>query len=81
MSGPERANWVRLYGTEIAADSDVIAMGPWSLLIARWLPLPPVAQLEGHEVTLAPRFPVGPPGMLAFNPATLSREWRRWLFP
>jgi glycine/D-amino acid oxidase-like deaminating enzyme len=28
----------------------VIAMGPWSVLAARWLPLPPVFGLKGHSL-------------------------------
>jgi len=46
---------VRVDGTEIAADAVVIAMGPWSILAAQWLPLPPVAGLKGYSVVLAPR--------------------------
>jgi len=37
-------------GQVIAADAVVIAMGPWSLLAARWLPLPPVFGLKGHSL-------------------------------
>ena len=46
---------VRVDGAEIAADAVVIAMGPWSILAARWLPLPAVAGLKGYSVVLAPR--------------------------
>ena len=49
---------VRIDGAEIAAEAVVIAMGPWSILAARWLPLPPVAGLKGYSVVLAPRTPV-----------------------
>jgi glycine/D-amino acid oxidase-like deaminating enzyme len=34
----------------IAADVVVIAMGPWSVLAARWLTLPPVFGLKGHSL-------------------------------
>ena len=37
-------------GEVIAADAVVIAMGPWSLLAAQWLPLPPVFGLKGHSL-------------------------------
>ncbi|HTW50312.1 MAG TPA: FAD-dependent oxidoreductase [Stellaceae bacterium] len=37
-------------GDTIAADVVVIAMGPWSVLAARWLPLPPVFGLKGHSL-------------------------------
>ena len=49
---------VRIDGAEMAADAVVIAMGPWSILAAQWLPLPPVAGLKGYSVVLAPRSPV-----------------------
>ena len=49
---------VRVDGAEIAADAAVITMGPWSILAARWLPLPPVTGLKGYSVVLAPRAPV-----------------------
>jgi glycine/D-amino acid oxidase-like deaminating enzyme len=37
-------------GETIAADAVVIAMGPWSVLAAEWLPLPPVFGLKGHSI-------------------------------
>jgi len=46
----------RVTGVEIddserlEADAVVIAMGPWSVLAARWLTLPPVFGLKGHSL-------------------------------
>jgi glycine/D-amino acid oxidase-like deaminating enzyme len=40
---------VRLNGDELKADAVVIAMGPWSILAARWMSLPPVFGLKGHS--------------------------------
>ena len=37
-------------GETIEANAVVIAMGPWSVLAARWLPLPPVFGLKGHSL-------------------------------
>ena len=37
-------------GAEVAADAVVIAMGPWSLLACRWLPLPAVHGIKGHSL-------------------------------
>jgi len=37
-------------GQPIAGDAVVIAMGPWSILAADWLPLPPVFGLKGHSI-------------------------------
>ena len=37
-------------GDTIAADVVVIAMGPWSILAAMWLPLPAIYGLKGHSL-------------------------------
>jgi glycine/D-amino acid oxidase-like deaminating enzyme len=37
-------------GGTIAADAVVIAMGPWSILATRWLPLPAVYGFKGHSL-------------------------------
>ena len=37
-------------GEALEADAVVIAMGPWSVLAAKWLPLPPVFGLKGHSL-------------------------------
>jgi glycine/D-amino acid oxidase-like deaminating enzyme len=44
------ARGVVVDGETIAADAVVIAMGPWSMLAAEWLPLPPVFGLKGHSI-------------------------------
>ena len=41
---------VMVDGEMLAADAMVIAMGPWSILAAEWLPLPPVFGLKGHSI-------------------------------
>jgi len=41
---------VRLEGEALEGDAVVIAMGPWSVLAAGWLPLPPVYGLKGHSL-------------------------------
>jgi glycine/D-amino acid oxidase-like deaminating enzyme len=45
----------RVYGVEVdgatvGGDAVVIAMGPWSILAAPWLPLPGVFGLKGHSL-------------------------------
>jgi glycine/D-amino acid oxidase-like deaminating enzyme len=45
-------NGVLVDGAPLAADAVVVAMGPWSLLACRWLPLPAVYGLKGHSVIL-----------------------------
>ncbi|MEM7043844.1 MAG: FAD-dependent oxidoreductase, partial [Pseudomonadota bacterium] len=52
-----------VHGVEIdnrlfETDAVVIAMGPWSAMAARWLPLPDVYGLKGHSVVLRPKKPV-----------------------
>jgi glycine/D-amino acid oxidase-like deaminating enzyme len=37
-------------GTIVDGDAVVIAMGPWSILAAQWLPLPAVFGLKGHSL-------------------------------
>jgi glycine/D-amino acid oxidase-like deaminating enzyme len=37
-------------GKALEADAVVIAMGPWSILAAEWLKLPPVFGLKGHSL-------------------------------
>jgi glycine/D-amino acid oxidase-like deaminating enzyme len=46
----DRVAGVEVDGETIEADAIVIAMGPWSALATRWLPLPPVFGLKGHSV-------------------------------
>lgn len=41
---------VAVDGEPLAGDAVVIAMGPWSVLAARWLPLPAIYGLKGHSL-------------------------------
>ena len=45
-----RATGVEVDGAVIEGDAIVIAMGPWSILAALWMPLPPVFGLKGHSL-------------------------------
>jgi glycine/D-amino acid oxidase-like deaminating enzyme len=48
---PARITGVEVDGSDIVeADAVVIAMGPWSILAAQWLPLPAVFGLKGHSL-------------------------------
>ena len=47
--GPRVAG-VEVDGETIEGDAVVIAMGPWSILAAQWLPLPAVYGLKGHSL-------------------------------
>jgi glycine/D-amino acid oxidase-like deaminating enzyme len=40
-------------GDVVEGDAVVIAMGPWSILAARWLPLPAVIGYKGHSLVFA----------------------------
>jgi glycine/D-amino acid oxidase-like deaminating enzyme len=45
-----RVRGVRADGEDTLADAVVIAMGPWSMMAAAWLPLPRVFGLKGHSL-------------------------------
>jgi glycine/D-amino acid oxidase-like deaminating enzyme len=45
-----RVRGVEVDGETVAGDAVVIAMGPWSILAARWLPLAGVYGLKGHSL-------------------------------
>jgi glycine/D-amino acid oxidase-like deaminating enzyme len=45
-----RASGVEIGGELLEGDAVVIAMGPWSILAALWLPLPAVFGLKGHSL-------------------------------
>ena len=45
-----RAIGVEVDGEIVEGDAVVIAMGPWSILAARWLPLPAVFGPKGHSL-------------------------------
>jgi glycine/D-amino acid oxidase-like deaminating enzyme len=47
-------------GELIEGDAVVIAMGPWSALAARWVPIPMVYGLKGHSVILRNPRPISP---------------------
>lgn len=41
---------VEIDGKVVEGDAVVIALGPWSILAAEWLPMPPVFGLKGHSL-------------------------------
>jgi glycine/D-amino acid oxidase-like deaminating enzyme len=45
-----RVAGVDVDGETVAGDAVVVAMGPWSMLAAAWLPLPAVFGLKGHSL-------------------------------
>jgi glycine/D-amino acid oxidase-like deaminating enzyme len=45
-----RANGVEVDGEVVEGDAVVVAMGPWSILAALWLPLPAIFGLKGHSL-------------------------------
>ena len=46
----KRATGAVIDGKETTADAVLIAMGPWSILACRWLPLPGTFGLKGHSL-------------------------------
>jgi glycine/D-amino acid oxidase-like deaminating enzyme len=59
-----RVEGVEVDGQILEADAIVIAMGPWSLLAAAWLPLPAVYGLKGHSLIFETEYKV--PGEALF---------------
>ena len=49
-SATGRVRGVRTHAEDMTADAVVIAMGPWSVRAAGWLPLPRVFGLKGHSL-------------------------------
>ena len=45
-------------GRSLAADAAVLAMGPWSIVAAAWVDLPPVYGLKGHSIIFRPTEPL-----------------------
>ena len=56
--GQGQVRGVRVDGQLLPADMVVIAMGPWSGMVAPCLSLPPVWGLKGHSITLQPSTPI-----------------------
>jgi glycine/D-amino acid oxidase-like deaminating enzyme len=55
-AGDDRVTTVeRAGGPPIEADAIVLAIGPWSLVAATWVSMPPVYGLKGHSIVLRPR--------------------------
>jgi glycine/D-amino acid oxidase-like deaminating enzyme len=52
-------------GRDIPADAVIIAMGPWSVLAARWLPMPAVYGLKGHSIVFRPKATLPPEAVFA----------------
>jgi glycine/D-amino acid oxidase-like deaminating enzyme len=53
-----RVHGVCVDGVTIDADAVVVAMGPWSTLATKWLPLPPIMGEKGASIVLQPSAPV-----------------------
>jgi glycine/D-amino acid oxidase-like deaminating enzyme len=49
-SSGESVVGVQVDGAELLGDAVVVAMGPWSILAAAWLPMPAVFGLKGHSI-------------------------------
>jgi len=41
-------------GESVAADAVILALGPWSLMAAAWLPIAPIYGLKGHSIIYRP---------------------------
>jgi glycine/D-amino acid oxidase-like deaminating enzyme len=59
-SGDGRVTGVLVDGEAIPGHAVVLAMGPWSVLAARWLPLPAIYGLKGHSLVFRNPRPISP---------------------
>jgi glycine/D-amino acid oxidase-like deaminating enzyme len=72
---------VEVDGEAIGGDAAVIALGPWSILAAAWLPLPGVFGLKGHSLVFATGSKIGAEALfLECQEATGARQTPE-LFP
>ena len=58
QGGKRVAGVVLANGRQIVANAVILAMGPWSLIAARWVPLPPIYGLKGHSIIFRPDSPL-----------------------
>jgi glycine/D-amino acid oxidase-like deaminating enzyme len=72
---------VELDGEAIEADAIVIAMGPWSALAARWLPLPPVFGLKGHSIVFETGTSIPPEALFLEYEETAGSTLAPEIFP
>jgi glycine/D-amino acid oxidase-like deaminating enzyme len=56
----QRVTGVLVDGETIEGDAVVIALGPWSALACRWLPLPMTYGLKGHSLVFRRARPISP---------------------
>ncbi|MEQ9639198.1 MAG: FAD-dependent oxidoreductase [Alphaproteobacteria bacterium] len=61
----EAVRGVAVGGEPVEGDAVVIAMGPWSILAARWLSLPAVYGLKGHSLVFRTGDAVPPQSLFA----------------
>jgi glycine/D-amino acid oxidase-like deaminating enzyme len=72
---------VELDGEAIEGDAVVIAMGPWSVLAARWLPLPPVFGLKGHSLVFETGTAIPPEALFLDYAETTGATLSPEIFP
>src|SRR5262249_57869193 len=64
--GNQRVEGVSLEdGRDFPADAVIIALGPWSVLAARWLAMPAVYGLKGHSIVFRPTAMLPPEAIFA----------------
>jgi glycine/D-amino acid oxidase-like deaminating enzyme len=59
-SDERRVTGIVVDGEVVPGDAVVIAMGPWSVLAAHWLPMPMIYGLKGHSLVFRTPRPVSP---------------------
>ena len=73
---------VDLDGEMLEGEAVVIAIGPWSVVAARWLPLPPVFGLKGHSLVFETGAAIPPEALfLEYAEATTGSTLSPEVFP
>lgn len=76
-----RVHGVEIDGLNRETEAVVIAMGPWSSLARRWLPMSDVHGLKGHSVVFRPNEPVPADALFAEVRGQDGADWSPEIFP
>ena len=72
---------VEVDGEVLEGDAVVVAMGPWSIIAAEWLPLPGVFGLKGHSIVFETRTAVSPDALFLEYPEAAGAMLSPEVFP
>jgi len=76
-----RVTGVMVGGELLEGDAVVIAMGPWSVLASRWLPMPMIYGLKGNSIVFRPAQPISPHALFVEHEAEDGAHHAPEVFP